>query len=269
MGKSAKDRTYEILEKASDGDLTSRLVDLFIVCLIILNIVMVILETMEELSSRYAAFFEYFEIFSVLVFTVEYLLRLWSSTADEDFKHPVSGRLKFLITPMALIDLIAILPFYLKILPVDLRVMRSLRLFRLFRLFKLARYSESMMSLGRVLRLKRGELYVTMFVLLIMLVLASSLMYYAEHKSQPEAFSSIPAAMWWGMVTLTTVGYGDAYPITPIGKVLGAVIALMGIGLFALPAGILGSGFSEEIARRREEKKVCPHCGREIPGSDS
>ncbi len=270
MDKRTRDRTHEILQKASPGDLTSRRVDLFIITLIILNVVMVILETMEELSSQYTLFFDYFELFSVSVFTVEYLLRVWSSVGDEAYGHPVTGRLRFLMTPMALVDLIAILPFYLPvILPVDLRVMRSLRLFRLFRLFKLARYSESMMSLGRILRLKRGELYVTMFVLLIMLVIASSLMYFVEHEAQPEVFSSIPSAMWWGMVTLTTVGYGDVYPITPAGKVLGAAIALLGIGMFALPAGILGSGFSEEIASRREANVVCPHCGREIEGSGS
>ena len=120
-----------------------------------------------------------------------------------------------------------------------------------------------MQTLANVLRDRREELYVTIFVLLIMLVIASSLMYFVENEAQPEAFSSIPSAMWWGMVTLTTVGYGDAYPVTSAGKVLGAAIALMGIGMFALPAGILGSGFAEEI-QRRKKGNLCPHCGKHI-----
>ncbi len=260
-----KIRTYEILEKASAGDRTSRLVDSFIMVLIVLNVVMVVLETVPSLAARYAYFFEVSEAFSVSVFTVEYLLRLWTSTADPRFSRPVTGQIKYVFTPMALVDLIAVLPFYLPmVISVDLRVLRAMRLMRLLRLFKLGRYSESMQTLGNVLKDKRDELYVTMFVLLIMLVIASSLMYFAEHEVQREVFPSIPAAMWWGIVTLTTVGYGDVYPITPLGKVLGAIIALLGIGMFALPAGILGSGFAEEIERRKEGQVLCPHCGKDI-----
>lgn len=260
-----KARTYELLEKASEGDRASRTVDTFIMGLIALNVAMVVLETVPAFAGKYAIFFERFEAFSVLVFTVEYLLRLWTCTSYPRFGRPVLGRIRYAFTPMALVDLVAILPFYLPmLLAVDLRVLRAMRLLRMLRMFKLGRYSESLQTLGRVLRDKKGELYVTVFVLLIMLVIASSLMYFAEHEAQPEAFSSIPSAMWWGVVTLTTVGYGDTYPVTPIGKVLGAFIALLGIGMFALPAGILGSGFSEEIQRRKGTRQVCPHCGRDI-----
>lgn len=257
-----KERANEILDKAQAGDRTSRLIDLFIMVLIILNVVAVILETVESVLATYRWLFEAFDAFSVGVFTIEYMMRLWSCTANDRYARPVRGRLRFFVTPLALVDLIAILPFYLPLVfSVDLRVLRAMRLLRLF---KLGRYSNSLQTLGNVLRKHSGELLVTLFVLLIMLVIASTLMYFAEHGAQPDAFSSIPSAMWWGIVTLTTVGYGDTYPVTGLGKVLGAVIALLGIGMFALPAGILGSGFAEEIDRRKKEGDVCPHCGREM-----
>jgi voltage-gated potassium channel len=128
----------------------------------------------------------------------------------------------------------------------------------------LGRYSESLRTVTRVIRSKKEQLSVAVFVVAIMLVVASSAMYYLEHEAQPKTFSSIPAAMWWGVVTLTTAGYGDIYPVTTLGKVVGAMIALLGVGLFALPAGILASGFAEELRDRREEKQICPHCGRAI-----
>ncbi len=229
----------------------------------------VILETVQSLYREYAFAFTTFEAASVGVFTVEYILRLWSCTTEERFRRPVAGRLRFAATPLAVVDLLAILPFYLPMfLPLDLRFIRAIRLFRLFRLFKLGRYSESLRLLGVVLRARKEELLMTVFTLSILLIVSSSLMYFVENEAQPQVFSSIPEAMWWGIVTLTTVGYGDVYPVTPLGKFLGAVIALLGIGMFALPAGILGSGFIEEIQRKRERRRICPYCGREIEGGD-
>jgi len=151
-----------------------------------------------------------------------------------------------------MIDLFAILPFYLPmIIPLDLRFIRAVRLFRLFRLFKLGRYSKALLLLKKVLKEKKEELILIIFVVILLLIIFSSLMYFIEKEAQPEAFSSIPEAMWWGIITLTTVGYGDVYPITPLGKIIGALIAFLGIGIFALPAGILASGLVE-IVRRKE-----------------
>jgi len=265
MNKKLKNRLFEILEVASAGDLPSRLFDIFIMTLISLNVIAVMLETVESLSSRYMLFFRIFEIFSVSIFTIEYLLRLWSCTTDNRFKGSIKGRIRFALTPLALVDLFAILPFYLPMLiTFDLRFLRALRLFRLFRLFKMGRYSNAFKMVGNVLREKKEELFITVFSGLILLVVASSLMYFVENEAQPETFSSIPAALWWGVATLTTVGYGDIYPITPIGKLLGGIIALLGIGMFALPAGIITSGFAEEIQRRKEKRRICPHCGKDI-----
>jgi voltage-gated potassium channel len=273
---TVKRRIYELLEIASDNDPLSRGFDTFLISLIAVNVTAVVLETVQSLAESYGSFFETLELISIIIFTGEYVLRVWTCTENEAYAHPLLGRLRYMVKPMAIIDLCAVLPFYLPVIfPIDPRFMRSLRLFRLFRLFKMGRYSESLQTMGNVIKKKKEEFVVTIFVIFILLVLASSLVYTVEHEAQPEAFSSIPASMWWGMATLTTVGYGDVYPITPLGKFLGAVIALLGIGLFALPAGILASGFAEEIQTKKEkseaEKKesvmICPHCGKPISRS--
>jgi voltage-gated potassium channel len=265
MVSKIKRRTYEILEVSSPGDKPSRIFDIFIITLIFLNVVAVVLETVQSLSVLHRSFFRSFELVSVIIFTVEYILRLWSCSVSPKYRNPILGRLRFILTPLALVDLFAVLPFYLPMLiKLDLRFLRAVRLIRIFRLFKIGRYSESMKLFGRVLKAKKEQLIITLFAVFILLTVASSLLYYVENEAQPEAFSSIPSTMWWGVSALTTVGYGDMYPITPIGKLLGAIISLLGIGLFAMPTGILSAGFVEEIRKRRESEKVCPHCGEKI-----
>lgn len=196
----------------------------------------------------------------MVLFTVEYGLRIWSCTAEPRYSHPFTGRLKYAFTPLLLIDLIALIPFYLPFLGLgDLRILRALRL--LAWAARLGRYFEGIRTLGKVLRSKVQELFTVVLVLAVMLVLASAVMYYAEHEAQPDEFASIPEAMWWSIITLTTVGYGDVSPVTPMGKFMAGIIAVLGIGMFALPAGILGSGFLAEIQRRNSAPRVCPHCG--------
>lgn len=250
---SIQNRTYAIMERAGQGDRASRAFDLFIVTLIGLNVVMVIVETVDAVAQAFGPVLRAFEAFSVVVFTVEYVLRIWSCTADPDYDGAIVGRLRFAVSGFALIDLLAILPFYLHLfVALDPELVGAVRLLRLFRLFKMGRYIRSIRLLGAVLREKRKEIALVATVLVIVLVLISSLMFYVEHRAQPEAFSSIPAAMWWGMVTLTTIGYGDVFPVTPLGRFFGILIAMLGIGMFALPAGILSSGFVEAIAREGE-----------------
>lgn len=260
-------RIHEIIEEAKPGDRASRWFDGFLFALILLNVAAVILETVGALYRQYHGWFDALELFTVAVFTVEYVVRLWVATADPRYRRPVLGRLRYAFTPMALIDLLAILPFWLMVANVDARIIRLVRVLRVLRIAKLSRYSTAIQTLGRVFVAKRGELLVTFVLMLVLLLIASSFMYYAEHDAQPEAFSSIPAAMWWAVATLTTVGYGDIYPITALGKMFGAVIAVLGIGLFALPTGVLGAAFMEEIERaKREDAGTCPHCGRPMDG---
>jgi len=265
-------RIFEIIERAEDGDNASFLFDKMIVGLIILNVLAIVCESFDSLSSMYGMYFRAFEVFSVIVFTVEYTLRLWTANIKFIEHDGLSSIVKFVLSPMALIDLFAILPFYLPmLLPVDLRFLRMLRLTRLLRIFKLNRYSESLNMLGRVLKREREQLIVTVFITFLMLLLASALMYNVEHDVQPDAFPNILAAFWWAVATLTTVGYGDVYPVTVMGKVLSGVIALLGIGLVALPTGILSSGFMTELEERKknathteEQEQICPHCGEKI-----
>lgn len=264
MQITLKQRIFDIVDARYDDQDTTRFLNLGMLVLISLNVIAAILETEQSIYSHYTVFFKVFEAFSVGVFTLEYILRLWTCTEYPEYAHPVVGRLRFALSPSMLIDLASFLPFYIPTWQLDLRMLRMIRLFRLFRLFKMGRYASSLATIQKVLKAKREELGLTIFSGAILLVIASSLLYIIEHDAQPDRFASIPQAMWWGAVTLTTVGYGDIYPITPLGKVLGALIAMLGIGLFALPAGIIASGFAAEIQHKPAETLVCPHCGKVI-----
>ena len=255
---------FEIIDTTHSGGSASRAFDIGMLILIFFNILAVVLETEEGLYSQYKIHFQYFEIFSVGVFTVEYIFRLWTCTEHIKYKSPILGRLRYALSPSMLIDLLSFLPFYLPLGGMDLRFIRAVRLFRLFRLFKMGRYSQSLNKLANVIKSKKEELIITLFSSIVLLIMASSLMYFIERESQPELFGSIPKAMWWGAVTLTTVGYGDVYPMTLLGRIIGAFIAVLGIGLFALPAGIIASGFATELQKQKPEQKICPHCGKNI-----
>lgn len=261
---AARHWTWELFEPELGGKL-GYYTDWFIMTLIAINVAAVILETVDALAASYSSFFYYFELFSVVIFTVEYIGRVWAAIDNPAYEGPITGRLEFASRPLLIVDLLAILPFYLTAVGIqaDLRFLRALRLIRLFRLLKLARYSTAMQSFGLVIHDKKEKLILAFSANLLLLVLASSVMYYIENPHQPEAFSSIPQAFWWGVATLTTVGYGDIHPITPLGQFIGAIVAMLGIGLFALPASILASGFIEQVD---EEKgmKYCPHCGEKI-----
>lgn len=259
-----KHKAHRVLGGAASSKL-GRIISSGLIALILLNVAAVMAESVSSIQARYGRVFFCFEAFSVTVFVAEYLLRLWSCTANPQYSQPVSGRVRFALTPLAIIDLFAILPTLILWAGVDLRFLRILRLSRMLRLAKLGRYTNALQTMGLVIRNKREELVLALMLMLMILILASSLMYMAEHDQQPEAFSSIPATMWWGIMTLTTVGYGDVYPITVLGKITAAVIAVTGIGLFALPAGIIGSGFVEHREQQKKDTdQVCPHCGKNI-----
>ena len=262
MKTSVKLKIFNTISKAEEDDKHSNYFDNFIIVLILLNVLAVLLETVESLDQQYGQFFHRFEIFSVVIFTIEYLLRLWTCTYDERYLHPVRGRLKYMISWEAIVDLMAILPFYLPfILAFDSRSIRALRLFRLLRLFKLGRYSNAVMLLGKVIQYRKEQLIITFSGVMILLIISSTFMYYIEKEAQPVDFSSIPSTMWWGVATLTTVGYGDVTPITPLGKFFGAFIAILGIGAFAVPAGILATGFESALGKKGKKKLTCPKCG--------
>lgn len=252
---SLRKRFYEILFPVDAKDQTANFVNTCIQFLIITNIVAVIVESVESIHSTWGKAFEFFEVFSVAIFTVEYFLRLWMAVESSLYKQCWRGRLRAALTPLLLVDLFAVLPFYLPFLGVDLRSMRVLRLFRLFRIMKMARYWKALYLFSKVFKNSREQLYTTFVLFLVFLVLLSSMMYFAEHDTQPQLFSSIPASMWWGIITLTTIGYGDVVPVTYLGKVIGGFAAFSGILVFALLAGVLVKGFLDEVDRDKREKK--------------
>ena len=275
-------RTYEVLEKAAEGDRLSQAVDVTIIAVIVANMAAVVLESFEGLHAGYAAWFFALELVSVALFTVELALRLWTCDLLRPGRSWPGAVIRFLVSPIGLIDLLAILPFYLPFLiPVDLRVVRILRLVRFLRLLKLTRYTRSVSTMAAVVRERRHELLVAVFLTSLLLVVASTLMYYLESKVQPEEFPNIVASLWWAVATLTTIGYGDVFPVTGLGRLLSGIIAVLGIGLVALPTAIISSGFVEALARNKalagdgEETetetdtgsgavRVCPHCGKPL-----
>ena len=262
--KKIKKRTFEILEKDTTEDVLSKRADIFIIVLIFINILAVILESVKYLQSRYKFLFDVIELISIAIFTVEYILRIWSITEKKHYQNPISGRLRYLFTFYSIIDLLSVIPAYIPIfVTADARVIRGLRLIRLFRILKLSRYNKAFGIIRDVILSKKEELVISLFAVLKLLVIASCLMYFIENKAQPEAFSSIPETMWWGVATLTTVGYGDVYPVTGLGKLMAGVMAILGVGLFALPAGILANGFSETLENKNNQS-VCRHCGKKL-----
>ncbi len=258
-------RLYLTLEPDEKGGTWERIFEFVLIGIIILNILAIVLESVQEIQHEYQALFRDFEVFSIAFFTVEYIARLYCIVENPKYSHPIKGRLRYARTPLALVDLFAFLPFYLTFFGY-LRFLRIFRLMALFRLFKIARYLHALDIFKRVLNERREQLILSFLFILFILVIISFFMFYAEHDAQPAAFSSIPATMWWGVATLTTVGYGDIVPITTLGKFLGGLFAIAGVGLLALPAGILSSGFFELLHHDKEpaEGKKCPHCGGDL-----
>lgn len=228
----------------------SKCINYFLVILIIGNVAAVLLETVNDLYLNYRIWFDYFENTSIVIFSIEYLLRLWSVADRDTTQSAWKTRLNWMKSGEAIIDLMAILPAYLNFfVRIDLRMLRILRLLRLL---KLTRYFVSLQILLCVIKREKGSFQAVIFILIIMIIMTASGIYVVENKAQPEAFSSIPQSMWWAVVTLTTVGYGDVTPVTSLGKLLGALITILGVGIAALPAGILASGLANELNQRNQ-----------------
>jgi voltage-gated potassium channel len=247
---SWRHRIFEIIEIGHGESRASRIFDTTIVTLILLNIAAFVAETVSWISAAYGPYFLAFEIFSVVVFGIEYGLRLWTAVEVPFLKRlpPWKARMTLALRPALLIDLAAILPFFLGMfLNIDLRILRALRLLRFF---KLSRYSPAMHSLLRVLVNERRALIGAGLLLLTVVLFASTGIYYIESSAQPDKFGSVPDAAWWAIATLTTVGYGDVAPITAFGRLFGSVVMVTGLCILALPVAIISAGFAQELGRR-------------------
>jgi len=248
--KQARYRLHEILDHGVVGDRTGQLISQLIVLLIIANLAAVTLESVPRLAQRYGFWFQAIEVPSLLIFTVEYGLRVWVAADYPPYSHlsPLMARWKFISSALGVIDLLAVLPFWFALLvPVDLR---AFLVFRVVRFLKLARYSAGMNSLLEALYAERRALFGCFVMLVGSALFAASVMYLIERNAQPDKFGTIPDAMWWAIVTLGTIGYGDVVPITPLGRVVAGITIFVGLIMIALPVGIVATAFSEQIHRR-------------------
>lgn len=242
---------YDYLHDEKNETRLSKTFNYLLIALIIGNVIAVLLESVNDIYKSNQRFFDLFENISIVIFSTEYILRFWCVVEEKPQQPAWKTRWKWVTSGGAIIDLLAILPAYLNFfVHIDLRFLRILRLLRLL---KLTRYFTSLQMLLRVIEREKGSFQAVIFILSILIVMAAAGVYVVENQAQPDVYSSIPASMWWAVVTLTTVGYGDVTPITPLGRALGAVITILGLGLAALPAGILATGIANELETRKQE----------------
>ncbi len=258
---SLRARAWRQLEPAIWDDTRMSLANRTVILAVIASIAVFVLETEPTVTARWGALLQALDIGLALLFAIEYACRLWASGEEPIYRGPL-GRLRWALTPMALIDLASFLPSLLLLGFSDAFLLRILRLMRLLRLAKLGRYSTSLLLIELAVRRCRRELLVALALAGVVLLISATLLWIAESRTQPETFGSIPRAMWWSVVTLTTVGYGDVYPVTVVGRMLGGAVAVMGIGMIALPAGILSASIveiSQTLARRKRMLRRIRH----------
>lgn len=256
--KSLQEKTWDIIEPSKGRGWSGKAFSIIICSLIFLAVLSVIFESVPRYYQGNEIYFQVFEYFCLAIFSVEYLIRLWASGADPKHRG-LKGRLRFVFSFMALVDLAAILPGILMLGLIDLRFLRSVRLLRLLRL---GRYNRGVHLILETFQKCGKQLLVTLSGIVVVLVIAAGLLYFAERNIQPDKFGTIPDAMWWAVITLTTVGYGDVVPISIAGKILASCIAILGIGSFAIPAGIIAANFRESLDT--STKNFCPHCGEKL-----
>jgi voltage-gated potassium channel len=262
---------HDVLHTEEPTTRWAKFIRAFTAIMILLSVVAVMLESVAAIHAAYGAELHVFDLVSVAVFTSEYVLRLWSCPIEYGHLPAWRARLKYAFSFFGMIDLLAVAPFYLQAFFIgDLRVIRGLRLLRLERLFLLGRYTKGFHMLGRAIERTKHELYASFAVIMMLLMISATVIYFIEHEVQHDKFSSIPESLWWGIITLTSVGYGDIYPITPVGKLFAGIISLLGVGLAALPSGLIASGFVQEFKESKadvadaEGHVCCPACHHEF-----
>lgn len=267
---SLRARLYNALEpKSSDRDRLST-INRVLVVLVLSSFVLLALETEDTLRAEFAAVFESINLLLVIIFAIEYGCRLWAAGEDPKYRG-FRGRLRYAFSFYAIADLAAFLPELIIMIVVgdqiDRELLAVLKAFRLFRLFKLARYVPAFDLLGEAMKKARSQLLTSFFLAMALVYVSAIALYLIEGENNPEGFGSIPRAIWWAIATLTTVGYGDVYPETPLGRVAASIIALAGIGVVALPAGVFASAFSDVI-REQAQKKQEETARRSLTGQD-
>ena len=274
---SLKQKVFEVIQPDAGNSSASRIFDWLITGLILVSVTIVFAVTFE-LPDSVLRMLRVVETFAYVTITVEYLLRIWTADCLYPDKRGLKARWHYVVSPLAIIDLLAILPFWLPMfLPGSMLGMRGLRLVRILRILKLNRYFDALSCIGGVIKEKRNELVGSLFFVFVLMLVSSLLIHSAEHDAQPDAFRNAFSGFWWAMATLTTVGYGDIYPVTTLGRILGVIIALLGISAVAIPTGIISSGLMSHIESDKHQKenesadgadshiKFCPYCGKSLP----
>lgn len=251
----AKNRLHHLLEISDPHDNVTKIFNGMLFGLIILNVLAVIIESTPQPPDTHQ-WLHHFEVVSMWIFTLEYFTRIWTCNENPHYAKPLTGRLRYSLTPLSLVDFLTILPFWLHMAGINVSMLRMLRFFRLLKFARLVRYSKAYRFIANSLFSRKDEFLVSFFMMLVTLLVASSLMYFAEHEAQPKVFSSIPDAFWWGVITFTSVGYGDIYPVTIMGKIMGGLFAIVGIGIFALPTAILTAGMLDQIHVERKNDSL-------------
>lgn len=258
---------FNLIRDDDENDVKAKIFDGVILSLILLSLISVIISTFDEIPNSIVKMNMYIEIVSIILFTMEYIARVWVADLYHPDQNKAKVRLRYIFSFMAIIDLLAIIPFYIPYFTkTDLRALRALRLSRLLRIFKLGRYFVALNSVISVLKRKKEQLLSSICVVVVLMLISSILMYYFEHDAQPDVFKNAFSGLWWAVATITTVGYGDIYPVTVMGKLLSAFIAILGIGLVAVPTGIISAGFSEELGEDNHSDAIsyCPSCGKKL-----
>lgn len=268
-----KRRVFRLVEPAANSTPLERAVDILLLTIIIISTITFVIGTVPSVMEQYGVLLRWIEIITVIIFTLEYVAQLWSCTITNGHEHPVWGRLRYALKPIIMIDLFAILPFFLSAFGSHLLVLRVLRLFRIFRILKINRYSSALTAIRVVMREKGPELIIAISMMLTLILITSTLLFYAESDVPGTVFTSIPATMWTSVASLTPLGFGAAYPTTLVGQGLMMLTAIFGVGAVALPSGIFASGFSAYIRESHNSSRkftdpqqqvqatiVCPHC---------
>ena len=246
---------YYIVDEKDESNRLSKGFNYFLMVLIILSVGEMALETDDEIFLPHRKYFNLFDFFTVMVFSVEYFIRVMTAhlNPENKDKNRWQSISSYIFSFAGIVDLVSILPFYLTFTNIDLRVLRMIRLLRFFRVFKITRYNNSMKLVVDVIKDKSSEIGVIMGLIIIIMIISSFLLFYAEHDAQPEQFPNVLGCLWWAIVTMTTIGYGDVFPITLVGKIVCSTMALLGIGLVAMPTGIISAGFLEKVNERKKE----------------
>ena len=245
-----KQRVFEIIEIGTHYDYASRAYDFFNALSILVNLTVSILYTFNDIEAKYGTLLLDIEAFTVATFLIDYLLRIWTSQCLHPELTPLQALRKYVFSFMGIVDLLSFLPYYLPIFfPSGAVAFRMLRIVRIFRIFRINAYYDSLNVITEVIVGKKQQLFSSVFIILVLMVASSLCMYSLENRAQPEVFSNAFSGIWWAASTLLTVGYGDIYPITTLGKMFGIFITFLGVGMVAIPTGIISAGFVDQYSR--------------------